>query len=168
LEASALHIVEATTVDIPVIRDITYRVWPATYLPIIGQEQLDYMLNLFYTPDALAVQMNSDNKFIVCYEGETAVGFASYSEIEPAIYKLHKLYILTSLQGKGIGRYMVNYISDDIQRSGATELRLNVNIHNLAAKNFYRKSGFTVLRDEDIDIGSGFFMNDHVLSKVIK
>jgi ribosomal protein S18 acetylase RimI-like enzyme len=163
-----LHIVEATTVHIPVIREITYVVWPATYLPILGQEQLDYMLNLFYTPEALAAQMNAGHRFIVCYNGDTAVGFASYSEIEPAVYKLHKLYIDTTLQGKGIGRYMVNYIVGDIKQLGAAELRLNVNIHNHVAKSFYAKYGFTVLRDEDIDIGNNYFMNDHVLTKAIK
>lgn len=163
-----LHIKVAGVADIPVIQALTTEIWPPTYIPIIGERQVDYMLNLFYTAEALEKQITEFNhKFIICYTGDQAAAFASYSEIEPAVFKLHKIYILPSMQGKGIGRYMLNYITEDIKAKGAVALRLNVNIHNHPAKAFYSKVGFTHYKDEDIDIGAGFFMNDHVLSLAI-
>jgi hypothetical protein len=30
---------------------------------------------------------------------------------------------------------------------------------------FYEKSGFVAVKTEDIDIGSGYFMNDYVMEK---
>jgi ribosomal protein S18 acetylase RimI-like enzyme len=107
------------------------------------------------------------HRFIICYSDDVPAAFASYGEIEPGIYKLHKIYILTSQQGKGIGRYMINYIVDELKQEGIGELRLNVNIHNHAAMAFYEKMGFRHVRDEDIDIGNGYFMNDHVLGLMI-
>lgn len=159
-----LTITNATITDIPLIREITYRVWPSTYIPIIGREQLDYMLDLFYTPDELKKQMEvSGHNFILCYSDETPVGFASYSELEPGIYKLHKLYVLPETQGMGAGRMMLQHLAKAIKQAGGNLLRLNVNRYNTNAMAFYSKYGFRHSSDEDIDIGGGYFMNDYVL-----
>jgi len=143
------------------------QVWPPTYVPIIGEQQVAYMIGLFYAPEHLAKQMAEGHSFIVCYSGEEPVGFAGWSEVEPNIYKLHKLYVLTTRQGRGIGKLMMDHILKEIKTAGATALRLNVNRHNLNAKAFYEKTGFTLYKDEDIDIGSGYFMNDHVLELTV-
>jgi GNAT superfamily N-acetyltransferase len=159
-----LTIKKATITDIPIIRELTYQVWPATYLPIVGKQQLDYMLDLFYSPEELGRQMEmSNHRFILCFDDLEPVAFASYSEIETGIFKLHKLYILPVTQGKGIGRYLIQFILDELKTEKANLLRLNVNRFNKSAIGFYTKLGFRHLKDEDIDIGNGFFMNDHVL-----
>ena len=159
-----LTIRNATITDIPLIRGLTMQVWPQTYTPIIGKEQVAYMLDRFYTPESLAAQMEEQrHTFIIGYLDNSPVAFAAYSQIAPGVFKLHKLYIITGCQGKGVGRQMVDHIGGAIKTAGATELQLNVNIHNSPALIFYKKAGFTRLRDEDIDIGSGYFMNDHVL-----
>jgi len=122
------------------------------------------MLGRFYTPEALAHQMTElGHRFIIGYEGKEPVAFASYSEIMPGIYKLHKLYVIMAMKGKGAGRAMVDHIVADIKRVNANQLRLNVNIYNKGAMAFYERYGFRHLLDEDIDIGEGYFMNDHVL-----
>ena len=35
------------------------------------------------------------------------------------------------------------------------------------AKEFYEKLGFSVIQEEDIDIGSGYYMNDYIMEKNI-
>lgn len=139
------------------------QVWPPTYMPIIGSGQVAYMIDLFYSHQALEEQMRDGHNFIVCSGADAPVGFASWSLIEPGVYKLHKLYVLTNWQGAGAGRAMVSYIIAEIKKENARVLRLNVNIHNSPAIRFYKKIGFTHYKDEDIDIGRGYFMNDHVL-----
>ncbi len=104
------------------------------------------------------------HQFILCFIDEDPVAFASWSETEPHIYKLHKIYILPHLQGIGVGKLMMGYIVNELRKKGATFLRLNVNRYNTSAITFYNKSGFEHFGDEDIDIGNGYFMNDHVLS----
>jgi len=159
-----LEIITAGIAHIPLIRELTMQVWPQTYIPIVGEPQVNYMLERFYSPGALEAQMTvQQHHFVVGYEGGVPVAFASYSEIEPSVYKLHKLYIVTTMQGKGVGKGMVDHIVADVKQRNGSALRLNVNIYNLAAMAFYEKYGFRHLRDEDIDIGSGYFMNDHVL-----
>ncbi len=158
-----LRITNATANDIPVIRALTFSIWPDTYYPIIGEQQVAYMLKLFYTPAALAGQMQNGQQYILCYDGDIAVGFGSYSLAEPGVYKLNKLYVLTNQQGKGTGKFMLAHICNTIKAAGATHLRLNVNIYNTGAIAFYEKIGFYRFKEEDIDIGGGYFMNDYVL-----
>ena len=46
----------ATPADIPLIRKLTMRIWSSTYIPIIGEKQVAYMLHQFYTEAALQRQ----------------------------------------------------------------------------------------------------------------
>ncbi len=159
-----LHIRDASIKDIPLIRELTMKVWPHTYTPILGPEQVEYMIDLFYNPSALRQQINeAGQKFIIGFDGERAIAFASYSDAGGSIFKLHKLYVLPGQQGKGAGSMMLGHIVADVKTRRAKELHLNVNRYNYAAIAFYGKSSFTLLHDEDIDIGAGYFMNDHVL-----
>ena len=162
-----LQIKEANANDIPLIRALSMQVWPQTYTPIIGETQVNYMLNRFYAPASLMAQMESGDKFVVCYSGETPVAFASYGKTSIDTYKLHKLYILPGMQGTGIGTFVLGHIKDAVRRAGAKQLQLNVNRYNYQAKKFYEKVGFSIIRDEDIDIGDGYYMNDHVLQIVM-
>ena len=57
----------------------------------------------------------------------------------------------------------MDYIISQMKHHRATMLELNVNRLN-SAINFYKKLGFEIIQEEDIDIGNGFFMNDYVLS----
>jgi GNAT superfamily N-acetyltransferase len=126
------------------------------------------MLELIYSKDALTNQVEYlHHAFIIVYENDSAVGFASYSlkiDMDQTIYRLHKLYVLPGQQGKGTGKLLLNYIIDEIKQAGANTLELNVNRHNIAF-HFYIKLGFTIAREEDIDIGEGYFMNDYVMEK---
>lgn len=158
---------KAYPADIPLIRDMAYKIWPLTYGNILSQEQIDYMLGWFYSEKELHEQMEKHTEFIIAYDGVHAVGFASFSLSAPQLYKLHKIYVLPSQQGKGTGRYIIDQLEKAMKAKGATVLQLNVNRHN-TAKSFYEKLGFEVIKEEDIDIGSGYFMNDYVMEKRLK
>jgi len=154
----------ATAEDIPLLRELCFKVWPQTYASIVSQEQIDYMLEKMYSPASLQEQMEAGSQFIFVYEGDSPVGFASYFEKAPSIFKLDKIYILISQQGKGTGRFVIDHIIDEIKKKGGTALQLQVNRHN-KAKNFYEKLGFVVIEEKDFDIGNGHFMNDYVMEK---
>ena len=164
-----MHIRNATTADIPLIRELTMQVWPQTYLPIVGEVQVQYMLDQFYNPAALQKQMEEQgHQFVTGYDAGVPVAFASYNETASTIYKLQKLYIINGQQGKGTGKALVQHIVNAVRALGATELRLNVNRYNTSAMAFYERMGFTRLAEEDIAIGNGYFMNDYVLQMALK
>ena len=158
-----LHIRPAGLKDIPLIRELTFKIWPQTYASILSEAQIAYMLDMMYSPATLERQMDKEQSFIVCFDDAEPLGFAAYQSLDGAVFKLHKLYILPGKQGQGIGKFIMTYIQNDIRQKGAVLLDVNVNIYNLQAKAFYEKNGFVVVRKEDIDIGSGYFMNDYGL-----
>jgi len=120
------------------------------------------MLDMMYSTETLTRQMNGEQRFCLCYDNDRPVGFAAFGEKPGHTWHLHKIYILPGQQGKGIGRFMIHHITDIIKPMGARALQLNVNRYN-NARLFYEKTGFRVLREEDIDIGGGFFMNDYIM-----
>ena len=155
--------------DIEKIRELACTIWPVAYEKLLTPQQLNYMLDLFYSNNALITQLQSGHQFIIAYDNDLAVGFASYSiksTNNPEIYRLHKLYVLPGIQKKGTGRNLLNYIIESIKPLGAKMLELNVNRHN-DAFHFYTKLGFSISKEEDNDIGEGYFMNDYVMEKVL-
>ncbi|MBI1344120.1 MAG: GNAT family N-acetyltransferase [Terrimonas sp.] len=154
----------ASPCDIPLIRELNDKVWPQTYAPILSPEQIGYMLEMMYSENSLLQQMQEGCTFLIVYHDQEPVGFASFQEIEKTIYKLHKIYVLTSEQGKGTGRFLLEDILDRIRKKNGTKIRLQVNRYN-TAKKFYEKLGFSVIGQADFDIGNGFFMNDYIMEK---
>lgn len=161
-----LDIRTAELEDINTIGYLAYQIWPIAYKEILTLEQLQYMLNRLYSPASLRAQMiNDHHTFLLAELDEGPVGFASYSKTaQPGVFKLHKLYVQLSIQGKGLGKALLDAVIEEVSALGATTLRLNVNRHN-TAKIFYEKQQFTVIQEEDIDIGNGFLMNDFVMEK---
>lgn len=159
-----LSIRNTTTADILLIRELTFKVWPQTYAAILSKEQVDYMLEMMYSEVSLQKQMADGCRFIIVYNEAQPVGFASYQEIKSSVFKLHKIYVLTSQQGKGTGRFLIDYIISDIQQKGATSLQLQVSRKN-KARDFYEKLLFTVIDEKDFDIGNGYFMRDYIMEK---
>ena len=89
-----LTIRNASVQDIDLIRDLNLQVWPQTYASILSKQQIEYMMQLIYSKEALQKQMEEKHQFVIIYNAGVPIGFASFSEVEPAVYKLHKIYVL--------------------------------------------------------------------------
>jgi predicted GNAT family acetyltransferase len=122
------------------------------------------MMTLIYSEASLNKQFDAGDIFLIAKESNEPVAFASYNILTPGIYKLQKIYTLPQEQGKGIGKLLINHIINAIRAEGATSLLLNVNRNN-KARQIYEHLGFTVIGEEDIDIGEGYFMNDYIMEK---
>ena len=162
---SELEIRLADNDDINIIGWLAQQIWPAAYKDILTQAQLEYMLQRIYSPDSLKEQMRLSHQFLIAELDEEPVGFASYSSLaDPGVFKLQKLYVLPELHGKGLGKALLDFVTESVLSLGATTLRLNMNRHN-KAKEFYERNGFRVVGEENIDIGNNYFMNDYVMEK---
>lgn len=162
MKPSNISIREATLADISIIQQLTYKIWPVAYGSILSKAQLQYMLELIYSESSLQKQFKEGHNFLIVEEDKQPIAFADYGLLKEAVYKLHKIYVLPNQQGKSIGKMLINYVINLIKQKSATSLLLNVNRHN-KAKQFYEHLGFTVIREEDIDIGEGYFMNDYIM-----
>jgi GNAT superfamily N-acetyltransferase len=161
MESSAIRIADAT--DLPAIREVVHEVWPIAYREIITPEQISYMLEWMYSDESLHKQVAEEGCVFLVYEQDNIVqGFASFSEIEKSVFKLHKLYVYTSLHGNGIGRALLDEVKKRSIDLGGKVIELQVNKKNVAQR-FYLKQGFTIDRELVLDIGGGFVMDDYVM-----
>jgi diamine N-acetyltransferase len=151
-----------------VVIKLANAIWPAVYSGILPAEQISYMMELFYSRSSLEKQMTEkQHQFIIALSEGHPIAFASYGALEDVgAYKLHKIYVLTDFHGKGIGKALMDFIINELETANARLLELNVNRNN-KAKAFYEKLCFEVIREEDIDIGNGYYMNDYVMRKMI-
>jgi ribosomal protein S18 acetylase RimI-like enzyme len=155
---------EATEKEIPIIRQIAFDTWPSAYYPIIGKEQVNYMLEKMYSEGELQKQFLEGNIFLIASDEALSAGFAGFSIIDPekGIFKLHKLYVLPEKHGTGMGKILLTEVINQAKARGGKSLELNVNKQNSALK-FYEHCGFTIKEAVTIDIGNGFFMDDYVM-----
>ena len=156
---------EATSTNILLIQGIARATWPISYAAMISPAQIAYMLDLMYSTSALEAQFGpKGHRFFLAEQDGEAVGFAGFEHGYQGTSRtrLHKLYVLPALQGTGAGKTLLNAVTREAQAAGDTAIELNVNKHN-RAKAFYQRHGFIVERDEVLDIGGGYVMDDHVM-----
>ncbi|MEO6818098.1 MAG: GNAT family N-acetyltransferase [Ginsengibacter sp.] len=160
---------KATKDHIDVIHHLAHKIWPTAYGDILSKTQLQYMLEKFYNYSSLQNQLETlKHSFILVKNENEFVAFASYSSQikSKGVFRLNKLYVLPSEQGKHVGKQMLDHIIDEIKKEAATSIQLNVNRFNKAI-HFYKKQGFEIVREENIDIGEGYLMNDWIMEKKI-
>jgi ribosomal protein S18 acetylase RimI-like enzyme len=158
-----ITIEDATREQLPVVQKLAYRIWPGTFNGILSDAQISYMLDRMYSASALEEQCRSGHQFILAKADDRYVGYAAF-EMLPSDeeVKLHKIYVLPAMQGRGVGKALISEIAGRMALSGRHILLLNVNRYNRAVS-FYEKIGFKIIGEEDNAIGKGFFMNDYVM-----
>lgn len=135
---------------------------------ILSQEQIDYMMDMMYTDLSLSQQMTSGKNVFFLIDGK---GYASYrfkgrGEDSVDVFHIEKLYVMPDAQGNGLGRELFETVVSDAKMSavGPVRIELNVNRHNAKAIAFYEHMGMHRKEQGDFPIGSGFFMNDYIMS----
>jgi diamine N-acetyltransferase len=148
-------------------------IWRSHYTKLIGSAQIDYMLAERYTPEKLRLYLNADDRWLMLLRAESpngsrAIGYCSYALTDdPGEMKLEQLYLLPELQGRGLGKMMLQHVEQQTRARGRGTLMLQTNKRNADAIAFYRKAGFTVREEAVFDIGNGFVMDDYVMEKLL-
>ena len=150
--------------QLPIVIDLTKKIWPVAYGEILSKAQLDYMIHKFYNETALRELMQKGHVFYLAQDDkDNYVGFVSYEiNSEPNKTKIHKIYVLPETQGTGLGRQFFELVKEKAIENNQNVIFLNVNKYNNAI-HFYNKLGFSKVKDEVIDIGNGYVMDDYVM-----
>lgn len=161
------QIVELTKDQVHRVQNLARLTWPDTFKDILSEEQITYMLDWMYNVETLQEQISKGHLFFIIQENNQDLGFIGLEPNHPESrdLRIHKIYILPITQGKGLGQALLNFATNVIApKYNCQRLHLNVNKYN-GAVTFYQKYGFTIEKEEDIDIGNGFWMNDFVMVK---
>lgn len=161
-----VQLILADQSHIDTISKLAHTIWNTHYVPIIGQEQVNYMLEQMYNKENLTLQLEvNKHQFYLVHKDNACVGFMSVSSNNQADYFLHKFYIQQHESKKGIGTECLDKLTKLLKPETIT---LTVNRQNYKSINFYFKNGFSIDRVEDFDIGNNYVMNDFVMVKNIK
>lgn len=150
------------------VRTIAADIWPKTFANILSAEQIRYMMNMMYAPEIMEKELSAGYIFeLVVIDGEPAgyIVCSACDEDPQRVLKLHKAYLLQEYHSKGIGQAMLDRALTLAAEGGFECVRLNVNKQNERAIRAYQRNGFTLFRSEKNDIGSGYYMDDHVFER---
>jgi ribosomal protein S18 acetylase RimI-like enzyme len=166
-ESIDVHIVEATEADLGPVADLAGIIWRKHYPGIITIGQIDYMLALGYSHDALRrFVVEPGAGLLLANVSERPIGFAAYYRPERSEeLKLDKLYVHPDYQGRGVGSRLIARVEATAAAQALPRLILNVNKNNVQAIRAYEANGFVIREAVVIDIGGGYVMDDYVMAK---
>jgi len=152
---------------INIIVSLARSIWTEHYVPIIGQEQVDYMLAKFQSAEAIELQIREEGcSYYLIYSGGRPAGYLGAKRKDNELF-LSKLYVLESERGKGIGRTGIDFLAAECLENGLEYITLTVNKNNLRTIQAYEKMGFDIYGEMIGDIGSGYVMDDFLMRKRI-
>lgn len=152
--------------DVDGIARLAQKTWGVAYAGIISRAQMDYMLAERYAPDRLREELSRQDiwwdKGLA--EGELAAFASTHRTATAGEIKLDKLYVDPRRQRLGLGGYLVRHVVERARKGGFDTLILAVNKRNTQAISAYEKYGFAIRESVCVDIGSGFVMDDFIMS----
>jgi ribosomal protein S18 acetylase RimI-like enzyme len=159
-----MKIVKCDTTELEEVKKLAYLIWPTAYGEILSKDQLSYMLERFYNLEALQQQDTNGQQFYLAQnEQQKFMGYVSYEiNCEPNKTKIHKIYVLPETQGNGVGKQLFEFVKTKAEEQQQKAVFLNVNKYN-KAQHFYTKLGFKIIKEEVIDIGNGYVMDDYAM-----
>lgn len=104
-------------------------------------------LGLGFTPEDL--EKEKDNMLIGAFEDERMLGCCMLVEEQPDIVRLRQMAVLNDLQGKGIGRALMNFAENLARDRGYKIIRMHARDN---AVGFYEKVGYKIKGDKFIEI----------------
>lgn len=157
----------STESQIETVARLAHEIWNQHFVPIIGQAQVDYMLDKFQSKRAIAEQIENGYSYYLLKAGSDYVGYTGIYPREGELF-LSKLYIRASERGKGFGRKAIEFLVELARERGLGKITLTVNKYNTDTIEAYEKLGFANLGVLVQDIGGGFVMDDYKMEKVVR
>jgi len=113
----------------------------------LRDEMLRKPLGLGFTTQELAKE--KDNMLIGPFEEEQMLGCCMLVEENPATVRLRQMAVLNDLQGKGIGRALMNFAENLARDRGYKTLSMHARKNAIG---FYEKMGYNIASDEFTEV----------------
>lgn len=163
-----MKIEKAVLENIPLIQEIAEKSWRSHYPGIISHEQIEYMLEQMYSESELKKHFENPNyHYYLLSDDKNVLGIMGFeNHYEPKTTKLHRIYLLEEAKGKGLGKFALNFLKEQVKNAGNERIILNVNKEN-PSYHFYISQGFKVYEEIVLQIGNGFVMDDYLMEIIL-
>lgn len=161
-ESTTIAVAQAQ--DIPALQATAAASWWATYGDYLSAEFIEDFLARAYNKGSLLAQIAKPNScFLVVKRGEEVIGFGQAGAALPrrdaapvAPADLHRLYLLSAWQGKGIGSRLLAQLETWLREQGYTTYGAYVHVRNHPAQRFYARQGF--VRKPECDVPDEWYL----------
>ena len=149
--------------EVQLVADLAYIIWNEHYVPIIGQDQVNYMVANFQSAEAMAKQIQAEGyEYYIIRQLSVPAGYISIKLTDNELF-LSKFYIIKEKRGTGLGKEGLKFICNRAKTLSAKSIKLTVNKYNTNSIKAYEKMGFVNAGSIVTDIGEGFVMDDYIM-----
>ena len=154
--------------DIQAVAELANEIWNEYFVDIIGQAQVDYMLDHYQSVSAITAQLESGQEYYLLKRDSKLVAYVSLILDSPRDkVMISKLYVKQTIRGEGVGLYLLDFVKGQCKRKGLHSIWLTVNRNNQSTIDWYLRRGFEVTAETRKDIGEGYFMDDFIMEMVL-
>jgi GNAT superfamily N-acetyltransferase len=138
-------------------------IWPEVFVPIIGKDQVDYMLTHYQGESAISAEMERGVRYFLIERDGGYIGYFAYAVEQDRLF-ISKVYLRKPYRGLGLSSPVFRYLEDLARKNHKDKLFLHVNRFNTRAVEVYLRRGFTIVKTVDEPLGR-FFLNDYWMEK---
>jgi GNAT superfamily N-acetyltransferase len=153
--------------EIEVLLGLIREIWPEVFVPLIGKEQVDYMLVHYQGRDAVAKDREQGVRYFLIDRGGAYIGYFAYSLEQDRLF-ISKIYLKKDCRGLGLSSGVFRYLEGIALKNHKGSLFLHVNRFNSHAVAVYRSRGFEIVKTVDQPLGEKYFLNDYWMEKKLE
>jgi ribosomal protein S18 acetylase RimI-like enzyme len=147
-----------------VLLELIREIWPEVFTPIIGKEQVDYMLVHYQGEAAITAEMERGVRYFLIEQDGGHAGYFAYALEEDRLF-ISKVYLKKAYRGLGLSSKVFDHLEELALKNQRKKLFLHVNRHNENAVAVYLRRGFEIVKTVDEVLGDRFFLNDYWMEK---
>jgi ribosomal protein S18 acetylase RimI-like enzyme len=155
-----------TEKEIDCLVELIREIWPEVFIPIIGKDQVDYMLVHYQGKDVIVGEIELGVKYFFIEEEGCRIGYFAYLPEEDHLL-ISKVYLKKECRGRGLSSGIFLHFEKIAKNINKEKLFLHVNRNNKQAVEVYLHMGFKIVKTVDQKLGDRFFLNDYWMEKKI-
>ena len=153
-----------TDSEIKDVAVLANEIWHQHFIPIIGEAQVEYMVEKFQSYPAISKQINENGyEYFRIYLDDIFAGYTGVHEEDGALF-LSKLYIKQDCRGHKLASHTLQFLIALCKERNLKKIWLTCNKYNANTLAIYDHLGFKVTDEQVADIGNGFVMDDFILT----
>jgi diamine N-acetyltransferase len=159
----------ATSNDVPALSALAKRTWSEAFGSSVSLEQEAAELEETRS-EAYYIRALRERTILVAEEDGVLVGYVEFGDVDiPEVdvrlgnQELHRIYVAAEVQGRGLGRRLMNAALEHPRLADASRIYLQVWERNERAMRLYESLGFETVGTTRFRIGSGEVVEDLVM-----
>lgn len=157
-----------TESEIDTVAHLAQTIWTEFYVPIMGKDQTEYMLQKLQSTEAIHHQIHPQNcLYFLLQPDKHPIGYLAVQPRRDDLL-IRKLYVLGDARGQGNGSRSLRFVEQLARKRGKSIISLKVNHLNCTSIATCSRCGFHIADTLTTNIGHGIVLNDYLMQKQIQ